>query len=167
MARYFPGMGGIQAGFPLLDSGDYTFEVGEPKVFNNPKENKETGADETNFGVGFNLNVTSDGKFNGQSIGLQRMYVHTEGASKMSKGFAMAVLGFNPLDKASEKLFNDKYNLNSPEAEDWVDVESNECGQMWKDCAGRMVNANVSIKANTFKKDGSEQNNFRWMSFSS
>lgn len=158
MTRFNPNMQDVTAGNLVLDAGEYVFLVGEPKGFHNKKEDQNTGADTSNYGVGFNLIVKTPGKYEGQSVHT-RFYLHSPGSVKMTKQFLLAVQGFNVNSQTAEAEFNNKYS-----GQDWIDFDDLSVGEIYKLCAGRRVNANVSVKDNPMR-DGELQNNYRWLPF--
>lgn len=141
-------------GIPVLPKGDYIFEVGEGKPFEDKRTDEATGEEKVSAGVRYSLEIVEGEDYVGKSIPLS-VYVHSEAAYGMTKQFVAACLGYTV---KTEGEFNEKY----ADEEMWlVDPENNVLGDIWKKLQGARVAAAVTKKLND-KSPSGEQNQFRW-----
>lgn len=137
----------------ILEKGEYTFDIGEPKFFKTMEKDQPEKI--RNFGAIVAVTTTFDGK----SVTLPiRLYMHNDGSQKMTKRFLMCALGFIPNQKG-EQDFNREY----PEL--WVDLDHEELAPVFLRTNGKQVKAAVDVKASRDKDNnetGERQNDFRW-----
>ena len=107
MPRFEPDPKEVRASVRIYDRGDYELKVGKPRGFYYVRESDEreiAGVDVPLEMVGMlDGKGNPDGKFEGEAVSNDRLYLHSEKALPFLKRFAMAVLGY---DRNSEEKFN-------------------------------------------------------------
>jgi hypothetical protein len=113
MTRFQPDLGGVKAGMPVYDRGDYELKISAVKpIF---YYNEEKGYDVAGAQVNLEMvgKMLADGSMDrteeGESVAPNRLYVHSQKAIPMVKQFFMAALGY-PLE--DEDKFNKEVAAN-------------------------------------------------------
>lgn len=139
--RWEPDFAGTHAVTPIYDRGEYRLKIGKPSGMAYTKENGDDVA-----GVRYNLTMVgaknSDGSIDdtmaGEEVTPVRLYVHSEGAMRMTKRILMAFFGYSRDD---EKSFNEDvtgngdFSITPGENED----DRPTLGDGWTSCVGNEV----------------------------
>jgi hypothetical protein len=152
MPRYTADLSKANAGYVLLEKGDYEFTVGEPKTFYRSGTNQQTGEATESYGIQYPLTVVG-GDQDGKNLNIQ-LYLHTDKSFGMAKKFVMAALGYS-LDR--EKEFNADF-----EGADWsFDTDTQEVGDIWTKAAGTRLAATADI-VNDKRNPERQNQQFNW-----
>lgn len=156
MSTHTPSFGaGTRATIPEL-IGEFTFKLGNAKLFKRDKEIDGANVVDAIYGVSYALTVIEAD--DPEAVGLtipNQFYLHSEAALPMVKQFLMAANGYEN-DTDGEDLWNE-----SEYAADelWeVNLEEGSMGDGWKNLSGGTVSAKCDIKI----KDGRKNQQFSW-----
>jgi hypothetical protein len=147
---FTPDFADVKAGFRTLDRGEYELILGQPKGFSYVKDDG-THVVGVRFPTNCAAQVMSDGslddKYEGDSVSPIRLYLHTEGAFRMTKQFLLAACGYSisEEDAADEEFFSD--------ADFSVDVDDEDeenhevtLGAAWDGLKGNRVRVTADIQ---------------------
>ena len=149
--NFTPDFADVKAGFRTLDRGEYELILGAPKGFAYTKDDGTEVA-----GVRFPANVAAqvmsdgslDDKYEGDSVSPVRLYLHTEGAFRMTKQFLLAANGFeiSQEDEADTEFFADadfSFEVDEDSDEERPEVT---LGAAWEALKGNRVRVTADIQ---------------------
>lgn len=160
-----PDFSDVKAGFRTLDRGEYQLVLGKPKGFYYVKDNgKEVG------GVRVPVNVVGqimadgsiDDQYEGDAVSPVRLYLHTEGAFRMTKQFLLAAAGYaiEDEDEADEEFFAVTDFSFDVDDEDDPENATVTLGDGWSGLEGNHVRVTADIDI----YEGNPQQNWRsWL----
>ena len=149
--NFQPDFADIKAGFRTLDRGEYELLLGAPKGF---AYTKDDGTEVSGVRVPVNVvgQVMSDGsiddKYEGDSVSPIRLYLHTEGAFRMTKQFLLAANGYEISDEdtADSEFFKGAdfgFEVNEESEDERPDVT---LGAAWGLLKGNHVRVTADIQ---------------------
>ncbi len=159
MTRFQPNLSKAHAGFPMLERGEYEFEITKATPFLRVKENGDESAG-CRYGLRCTGKIIDDGSLDesheaaGEQVSPISLWVHTPKAFGMTKQFILAALGYTIRE---EKQANEEYFDDADFSIDVDDDENTVGGASWEDLVGKSLRMTADIG----EWNGNEQQEYR------
>ena len=149
--NFQPDFADVKAGFRTLDRGEYELALGQPKGF---AYTKDDGTEVAGVRIPANVvgQVMADGsmddKYEGDAVAPIRLYLHTEGAFRMTKQFLLAANGYDISDEdtADSEFFSEadfSFEVDEETDEERPNVD---LGATWDALKGNRVRVTADIQ---------------------
>lgn len=158
----------VQANIPIHEKGQYQLKItrATPKIFAKKDDfGMPTGEHSAGVEYGFELAGKFDDETNelitegyeGKQVESQIMWIHSEGALRMTKRFIMAASGFNPATQEEEFDAQLEPGAFGFEGEVEDDSDAIQLGSAWTSVVGNYVNARLSKTLNSRRNPPQEE----------